>query len=137
MTPHRGHCRCESVVISVQSEPEASVYCHCDDCCRSTGAPVIASIGMPREKIIWEANNTLGKYVDGTCTRTFCNQCGTPVAQEHESAPELVFFYTAFMDEPDKFPPTYHSFEGQQVNWLELSDELPRYEKTKFIEVSA
>jgi len=136
MTPHRGHCRCESVVISVQAEPEASVYCHCDDCCRSTGAPVIASVGMPREKIIWDAHDTLGQYVEGSCTRTFCKQCGTPIAQIHESAPDLIFFYTAFMDDPDKFPPTYHSFERQQVNWLKLSDELPRYENTKFIEVS-
>jgi len=136
MTPHRGHCRCESVVISVQAEPEASVYCYCDDCCRSTGAPVIASVGMPREKIIWDAHDTLGQYVEGSCTRTFCKQCGTPIAQIHESAPDLIFFYTAFMDDPDKFPPTYHSFERQQVNWLKLSDELPRYEKTKFIEVS-
>ena len=137
MTSHRGHCRCESVVISVQAEPEASVYCHCDDCCRSTGAPVIASIGMPHDKITWEGSAHLGEYVEGTCTRTFCKECGTPVAQLHESAPELIFFYTAFMDKPEDFPPTYHSFEGQQTSWLKLVDDLTRYEKTKFIEVQA
>ena len=121
----------------VQAEPEVSVYCHCDDCCRSTGAPVIASVGMPRDKIVWEANDSLASFVSGTCTRTFCNQCGTPVAQEHESAPDLIFFYTAFMDDPEHFPPTYHSFEGQQLEWLALHDDLDRYEKTKMIKVQA
>ncbi|MEM7214924.1 MAG: GFA family protein [Pseudomonadota bacterium] len=135
MIAHRGHCRCEGVVISVHAEPEISVYCHCDDCCRSTGAPVIASVGMPRDATTWIAADSLASYVQGTCTRTFCELCGTPVAQEHESAPDLVFFYTAFMDDPGRFPPTYHSFEGQQIEWLALADDLPRYEKTKLIEV--
>ena len=137
MSEHRGHCRCEGVIISVGAEPDVSVYCHCDDCCRSTGAPVIASVGMPRDKITWVANDSLARFVSGTCTRTFCNQCGTPVAQEHESAPNLIFFYTAFMDDPEHFPPTYHSFEGQQLDWLALNDDLDRYEKTKMIKVQA
>ncbi len=137
MISHRGHCRCGGVVISVQAEPEISVYCHCDDCCRSSGAPVIASVGMPRHSIVWEAKESLGEFVKGTCTRTFCNQYGTPVAQEHESAPNHIFFYTAFMDDLENFPPTYHSFEGQQLNWLALSDDLERYETTKMIKVQA
>jgi len=135
MSHHRGHCRCEGVVISTHKEPEVSVYCHCDDCCRSTGAPVIAAVGIPCDSVTWETDASLENYVKGTCTRTFCNICGTPVAQAHESAPDLIFFYTAFMDEPEKFPPTYHSFEGQQFDWLSLSDDLPRYETTKVIEV--
>ncbi|MEM9332883.1 MAG: GFA family protein [Pseudomonadota bacterium] len=137
MSKHRGHCRCESVVISVTSEPEVSVYCHCDDCRRSTGAPIIAAVGMPGVSVTWEARDTLTRYVHGTCTRTFCNRCGTPIAQEHESAPHLIFFYTAFMDEPDKFPPTYHSFEGQQISWLHLTDDLDRCDKTRVIEVQS
>ena len=135
MTSNRGHCRCEDVVVSVAGQPEVSVYCHCDDCRRSTGAPVIAAVGIPRNTVSWKKHASLSAYVNCTCTRTFCSSCGTPVAQEHESAPELIFFYTAFMDEPEKFPPTYHSFEGQQIEWLALEDELPRYEKTKVIEV--
>lgn len=135
MNKHRGHCRCGDIVVSVSSEPEVSVYCHCDDCRRSTGGPVIAAVGMPKNEIIWQSKETLGRYVNGTCTRTFCKTCGSPIAQEHESAPELTFFYTAFMDEPEHFQPTFHSFESQQLPWLELVDALPRYAKTKIIEV--
>lgn len=133
MIEHRGHCRCESVVISVSAEPEVSVYCHCDDCRRSCGAPLIAAIGMPKTAINWIATETLATWTNGTCTRLFCSHCGSPVAQEHESAPDKTFFNTAFMDDPEKFPPTFHSFEGQQLSWLELTDDLPRYEKTKVI----
>ena len=47
--------------------------------------------------------------------------------------PDLIFFNTAFMDEPEKFPPKYHSFAGKQISWLELADDLPRHEKTILI----
>ena len=133
MNTHRGHCRCGAVVALVQGEPDHSVFCHCDDCRRSAGAPLIAAIGVKREHIRWEADEAVSRYINRTCTRSFCSICGSSVAQEHDSAPDYVFFNTAFMDEPELFPPTYHSFAGQQFNWMQLSDDLPRYEKTKFI----
>ena len=137
MAHHRGHCRCEGITISVSGEPEVMVYCHCDDCRRSSGAPLIAAVAFPKAKTQWKITGELGRFQQGTCTRLFCKTCGTPVAQEHESAPELTFFNTAFMDEPERFAPTYHSFEGEQLSWVKLSDELPRYEKTKVIEVAS
>ena len=127
---HRGHCRCESVVVLASGTPEVSVYCHCDDCRRSTGAPLIAAVSFEKTDIEWQASSTLAKYINGTCTRLFCNQCGSPIAQEHESTPTRTYFNTAFMDEPEKFPPTAHSYALEQLPWLELTDTLPRHEKT-------
>ena len=137
MTEHRGHCRCGSVAIRTSAEPEVSVFCHCDDCRRSAGAPLIASVGIPRASVAWDRDASLARYVSGTCTRTFCGTCGSPVAQEHESAPELIFFNTCFMENPENFPPTYHSFGGDQLDWLKLKDDLPRYEATKVIKVAS
>lgn len=136
MTVHRGHCRCEGVVILAEGEPEASVYCHCDDCRRSAGAPLIAAAGFNKANVTWQAYKTLSTYVSGTCTRLFCKVCGSPVAQEHESASDMIFFNTGFMDEPENFPPTFHSFEAMQLSWLALNDTLPRYEKTKIIKAT-
>lgn len=130
---HRGHCRCGSVVIVARSEPELSVYCHCDDCRRATGAPVLASVGFPKMFISWEAAETLAHYKAGTATRLFCNRCGSPVAQEHDSAGHMTFFNTGFMDDPEAFPPTYHTFAGKKLSWLELHDDLPKFEKTILI----
>jgi len=134
MTDHRGHCRCGAVVAHIDGEPEHSVFYHCDDCRRTSGAPLIAAIGVNRNAVTWEAVADLSEYVNGTCTRLFCRVCGSSIAQQHESAPDMTFFNTTFMDDPEKFPPTFHSFGGRQLSWLELSDQLPRYEKTKVIE---
>ena len=130
---HRGHCRCSAVVIMACGEPELTVYCHCDDCWRATGAPVLASVGFPKRNIVWEADGALKRYKEGTATRLFCSHCGSPVAQEHDSADHMTFFNTGFMDNPNDFPPTYHTFTGQQLDWLELHDDLRKVDKTIMI----
>ncbi len=131
---HRGHCRCEAVVITARGEPELTVYCHCDDCRRATGAPVLASVGFPKIGITWEADDTLKRYKEGTATRLFCSNCGSPVAWEHDSADHMTFFNTGFMDNPNDFPPTYHTFAGQKLEWLELHDDLRKVDKTIMIQ---
>ncbi len=75
----------------------------------------------------------LKSYRNGTAKRIFCSNCGSPVSQEHDSAADTTFFNTGFMDEPNDFPPTYHTFAGQQLGWLMLHDDLPRMEKTILI----
>lgn len=129
MSKYRGHCRCEGVVVEVSEDPLASVYCHCDDCRRSAGAPVIASVGFDKAAIEWVTKDTLAIWKKGTCTRIFCNRCGTPIAQEHEVASGRTYFNTSFMDTPELFPPAAHAFAPEQLPWLELSDKLERHER--------
>jgi hypothetical protein len=116
-------------------EPSFSVYCHCDDCRRATGAPVLASVAFAKDSVVWESDVTLRRYSNGPATRLFCGECGSPVAQEHDSAVDRTFFNTGFMDNPTAFPPTAHTFAGQQLEWLKLHDNLPRHEKTILIAV--
>lgn len=127
MSRHRGHCRCESVIVEISANPLASVFCHCDDCRRSAGAPVIASVGFDKAAIDWASKETLGTWIKGTCTRLFCKQCGTPIAQEHEVAPQRTYFNTSFMDTPELFPPAAHAFAPEQLPWLDLADTLARH----------
>ena len=127
---HRGHCRCGSVVMTANAEPVFSVYCHCDDCRRATGAPVLAAVAFMKDAIDWQAAQTLKRHTNGTAHRLFCGECGSPVAQEHDSAADRTFFNTGFMDEPECYPPAAHTFEGEQLSWLALTDDLPRAKTT-------
>lgn len=132
-TRHRGGCRCGGVRFSVSAEPNLSVYCHCVDCRKSTGSPLLAAVAFPKTAVTWEADKTLTRYRNGTATRLFCNRCGSPIAQLHESAADRVFFNTGIMDRPEDYPPTYHSFAGDQLPWLCLADDLPRHAATLVI----
>jgi hypothetical protein len=134
---HRGHCRCGSVAITAAAEPNSSVYCHCDDSRRATGSPVLASVAFPKVAIEWTARTSLKSHRTGTAARLICGECGSPVAQEHESASDRIFFNTGFMDDPAAYPPTAHTFAGKQVSWLKLCDRLPKHEKTVLITTEA
>ena len=48
----------------------------------------------------------------------------------------MIFINTGFMDEPENFPPKAHTFAGEQLSWLSLHDDLPRFEKTILIETT-
>ncbi len=134
---HRGHCRCGLVVMEASSTPDFAVYCHCDDCRRATGSPVLASVGFPKIDIAWTSNSTVSRYVNGTASRLFCSNCGSQIAQEHESRSDMTFFNTGFMDNPEAYPPTAHTFAGDQLSWLSLNDDLPRAEKTLLIDTQS
>lgn len=127
---HKGHCRCGAVAVTATGEPTIAVYCHCDDCRRATGSPVLAAVSFLKADLDWTEGKGLKRHTNGTAHRLFCGECGSPVAQEHDSADDKTFFNTGFMDEPERYPPTYHTFEGQQLPWLELTDTLPRAEAT-------
>ena len=46
-----GGCRCGAVGVTVYGEPRVVVYCHCEDCRRSSGAPVSVFAGYPAERL--------------------------------------------------------------------------------------
>ena len=131
---HLGHYRCGGVSMNASSVMDFAVYCHCDDCRRATGAPVLASVGIERAAVTWVNDATLARHTIDTATRLFCRECGSPIAQEHESKNDITFFNTGFMDNPEAYPPQYHTFAGQQLSWLALNDDLPKVEKTLLIE---
>ena len=133
---HRGHCRCEQIVMVANCEPHYSLFCHCDDCRRSTGAPVLAAVGFLKEHVNWESDASLARFKNGAATRLFCNNCGSPIAQEHKSLDDTIFVNTGFMDNPENYPPNAHTFSGQQLPWLNLKDDLQRVEKTLVIQTN-
>ncbi|MEO0329389.1 MAG: GFA family protein [Pseudomonadota bacterium] len=133
MSVHRGHCRCGGVEMHASQAPNFLVYCHCDDCRRSTGAPLLASVAFPKESVVWDNLESLAEYGNQESSRLFCNNCGSPVAQKHAEISDRIVFNTGFMDNPDAYPPTAHTFASKQISWLAMDDKLPLHDKTILI----
>jgi hypothetical protein len=47
---------------------------------------------------------------------------------EADRCPEEVHLYISTLDEPGAFPPQVHVFFAERIPWMELEDDLPRYE---------
>ena len=132
MNDHIGKCRCGGVSIRTSGNVHFSGYCHCDDCRRSNGAPIVAFVGFKKNEFEWNSDETLAEWRNETYSRFFCKACGSPIAYADDKLPEVTFFYTGFMENPESFPPEHHSYHGAKLGWLNLADDLPTHAITSY-----
>ena len=62
--------------------------------------------------------------------RLFCGNCGSPVAYEADIFAHEIHFYTASLENPAEMLPQFHVFCTEQMPWLKIDDELPRFKTT-------
>ncbi|WP_114388867.1 GFA family protein [Notoacmeibacter marinus] len=124
-----GRCRCGAVSFELTAEPHFTSYCHCEDCRRATGAPVVAFVGVHDSEIVWRGEPS-GRYGEPPVTRFFCDTCGSPIGYRDARLDGRTYFYTAVLDTPDRFAPTVHAFYPERIVWLDLHDDLPRHDRT-------
>ncbi len=124
-TTHTGSCRCGAVRIEAHAEPFWRSYCHCEDCRRQSGAPVLAFVGFREPRVIWHGEPR--EWRSGHAARSFCERCGSQIAYRDDRLPGEIYFVVGFMDDPEHFPPTLHAFWDRGMSFLHLEDDLPRH----------
>ena len=50
-----GGCLCGATRYKVSGDPLRVLYCHCDDCRRAIGAPVLSSVAFNKADIDWDS----------------------------------------------------------------------------------
>ena len=125
-----GHCLCGETRFEFAGAPSWSCYCHCDDCRRNCAAPVVAWLGVSTVKFCWTGTTPKTFESSPGVIRHFCPTCGTPMAFEAAHYPGGMHLYAATLEEPSQFQPEFHVWEGEQLPWLGLEDELTKYPKS-------
>ena len=128
MTEATGGCLCASFRFVARGEPARSIYCHCVDCRRATGAPVSVLVGYPVDDVEYTGESARKYRSSSTVTRAFCGSCGGSVSYEDEFLPGEVYLHAGLFDDPEPLTPQTHSWRSQAISWLRLEDDLPRHE---------
>lgn len=123
---HGGACRCGLISAEMKAEPVHASYCHCRDCRKQTGAPVMAFVVFNDQDVTWFG--TPKTFRSGGVERSFCEHCGSQIGYRDAQLPGEVYLALGFMDEPEKYPPTFHAFEKRRLPFLHIADELPRHD---------
>lgn len=130
-----GGCMCGAVRY-VAPAPHSVIYCHCRDCRRHTGAPVVSFVGYPGSEIKWSGDARQIYKSSAKVGRGFCGKCGTPLTWEEagEEPGEApgggeIEIYIGTTDNPDDHAPTLHIWHHERIKWLETTDRLPRYHR--------
>ncbi|GEP02683.1 GFA family protein [Methylobacterium oxalidis] len=124
-----GGCRCGAIRYAAEGEPAHNSLCHCADCRRSAGAPVVGWALFPQER--FTITGTPATYVSSPGTlRQFCATCGTGLFYRNESIfPGQIDVQTATLDDPDALPPQARIQTADAPAWFAGFDALPRFER--------
>lgn len=124
-----GGCQCGAVRYEMPEEVIHSSLCHCRDCRRSAGAPVVAWAAVPRDQIRIEGE-TSDYQSSENATRSFCARCGTGLFYVNEVVlPGLIDIQTATLDDPEALPVQLHVQAAEELSWMKTAHELPHFER--------
>lgn len=126
--PWTGGCLCGAVRYEVHAAPRKTSLCHCADCRRATGSPVVAWTFFPTGtlRLIKGEPRTLHHECR---ERTFCSDCGTPLSFFDPAIPAEFEVTTCSLDQPELAPPPAdHNWIVDRLRWLHVNEELPAFD---------
>jgi hypothetical protein len=126
----KGYCLCRTIVFEYVEEPKWTVYCHCESCRRATSSPIITWISVARESFRFTQGEPRYYQSSPGVKRGFCAVCGSPLTYESARFPGEIHLYASSLADPTAVSPSRHVFVEEQLPWIEIADELPRYAKT-------
>ena len=122
-----GRCLCGAIQFEYEGDPLESVHCHCDSCRRQTSSPVATFVMVPRSALRFTRGSTKEFVSSPGVRRSFCAECGSPIAYQSDRRPEIVDLYAGTLSDPSSVTPSCHVHTEEQLSWFEIVDELPRY----------
>jgi hypothetical protein len=129
MSGLEGHCLCRAIVFECDAEPNWTLHCHCESCRRATSSPMTTWISVPRSAFRFKQGTPRYYNSSPDATRGFCATCGSPLTYENRNIPGEIHLYAASLADPSHVRPTRHVFAEEQLPWLEIADQLPRFSK--------
>ena len=122
-----GGCLCGATRYQIDAEPRYTSYCHCGDCRRASGAPVVAWTFFPAGTLAWSKGEPKALFFEER-ERTFCPECGTPLSFYDPAIPAEFEVTTCSLDDPCLLPPRDHNWVVDRLPWFETADSLPRHD---------
>jgi hypothetical protein len=125
-----GGCQCGAVRYRVQGEPKHVALCHCGDCRRSSGAPVMAWAAYAAADFALTAGTPAVYSSNGTAIRHFCPTCGSGLYYVNEDVlPGLVDVQFASLDDPGALTPQAQIQVAERIGWMKDAGALHAFER--------
>ena len=124
---YTGGCNCGAIRYAAEGEPAHHALCHCTDCRRAAGAPMVGWALFPRDKVA--ITGTPVDYASSPdVTRQFCGTCGTGLFFLNETVfPGQVDIQSGTLDDPDALPPQACIQMADAPNWASGVAGLPQF----------
>lgn len=125
-----GGCQCGAIRYRLTGEPVYTALCHCSDCRKSAGAPMVHWTAFPASAFALTQGELRDYLSSELGTRSFCPTCGTGVKYVNETnLPGLIDIQGATLDDPDALPPQIHVQAAERLSFMEQAHALPSFER--------
>lgn len=125
----KGQCHCGAVHYEMPENVLHHALCHCADCRRHAGAPVVAWAMVPADRLRVEGEVTTYRSSEHG-RRQFCPACGTGLFYRNEAViPRIVDVQTGTLDEPDALPAQSQIQVADRIGWMRTAHLLPEFDR--------
>lgn len=123
-----GGCQCGAVRYEIASAPERISLCHCRDCQKSAGAPMVAWAMVAKDDFKVIAGEARAVNSSGDSFRYFCAACGTGLYYINETyLPGVVDVQLMTLDMPGDFTPGAQVQTAEQAGWVAHLADIPAF----------
>ena len=127
---YSGQCHCGAIRYQLSGEPNHVAICHCSDCRRSAGAPMVSWAMFPEAALTVTRGQPKTINSSGTAMRSFCGDCGSGLFYRNAVAlPGIVDVQSATLDDPEALPPGVQIQTAERLRWMTHLHELPAFER--------
>ncbi|RZO86220.1 MAG: GFA family protein [Oceanococcus sp.] len=125
-----GGCHCGAIRYEIEGESLTHALCHCSDCRRHAGAPMVGWTMYPQNalRITQGAPKVYASSEHGR--RQFCAECGTGLFYANaETLPGLIDIQSGTYDDPEAVPARIQIQVAERVSWMASAHELPAFDR--------
>lgn len=122
-----GGCFCGRVRYEIGGQPFNATLCHCPDCRRVTGAPVVGWFTCRPGELVFTRGMSRTFASSAGVTRGFCANCGTALTYARDDLPDEVDVTIASLDRPDDVPARDHTHHRHRIAWMGTIASLPAF----------
>lgn len=125
-----GGCHCGAVRYEAEGDPLHHALCHCSDCRASSGAPAVAWIAYPDDKVRLTQGATTAYAGKDAARRQFCGACGTGLFYTNaDMLPGLIDIQSATFDDAGEHGPDAQIQCADRLPWFEGLSDLPAFDR--------
>ena len=125
----KGQCHCGAVRYEMSAQVIHQALCHCRDCRRHSGAPMVAWGLVSKDNLKVEGETK--EYASSEHGRRhFCPQCGTGLFYTSETIfPGQIDVQISTLDDPDSIVPQAQIQLAERIGWIDKLDAMGRFDR--------
>ena len=126
MTDANGSCLCGAVRYAISGPMRPVIYCHCEQCRRTSGHHVAATACRIDDIDVTDDGSLTWYRSSEAAERGFCSRCGSNLFYRPMHR-EWLSIMAGTLDVPTGLDATTHIFVDSKSDYYTISDGLPQH----------